>query len=263
MQHQYLNESNFGNIKGLIAKIILHYIRLWDYRTAHGVDQFIANSLFIARRIKKVYGRESTVIYPSVDISTFNLSDKKEDYYLTASRLVPYKKIDLVVEAFSTMPDKKLIVIGDGPDFHKIKKKATENIQLLGYQSSENLKRFMQTARAFVFAAEEDFGIIPVEAQACGTPVIAFGKGGVLETVRGESFDEPTGVFFERQTVESIVNAVHRFENNQSKILPANCRDNAMRFNHCRFRDEFSRHLESAWNSFRSEGIAHQHLRNS
>ena len=253
MQHQYLQESNFGSLKSWIAKIILHYIRQWDYRTANGVDDFIANSHFIARRIKKVYGRESTVIYPPVDISAFTFSDTKGDYYLTASRLVPYKKIDLIVEAFSAMPDKQLVVIGDGPDYGKIAAKAADNIHLLGYQSSDSLKSHMQKARAFVFAAEEDFGIIPVEAQACGTPVIAFGKGGVLETVLGATVDHPTGVFFEAQTVESIVNAVHRFENIESKMQPALCRDNAMRFSVSRFRYEFSTHVKLTLNRIRSQ----------
>lgn len=209
LQHQYLRESGLDHgLKGWIAKYLLYKIRLWDVRTANGVDHFIANSGFIAKRIWKVYRRESIVIYPPVDVKAFELCVQKEDFYLTASRMVPYKKIDLIVEAFSTMPDKKLIVIGDGPDFEKIRACAGSNVTLMGYQSFEVLRDHMQRARAFVFAAEEDFGITPVEAQACGTPVIAFGCGGAIETV----VDGMSGLFFDKQSVESMCEAVKRFE---------------------------------------------------
>lgn len=179
LQHQYLREAGLDKgIKSYIARMLLHKIRLWDCRTANGVDHFIANSQFIARRIKKVYGRDADVIYPPVDVNRFELNFNKEDYFFTASRLVPYKRIDLIVEAFSEMPNRKLVVIGDGPEMQKIKSKAKTNIEILGYQPDSVMQEYMRNAKAFVFAAEEDFGIIPVEAQACGTPVIAFGKGG-------------------------------------------------------------------------------------
>lgn len=240
LQHQYLKESGLTKgVKGLISKLILHYIRIWDYRTANGVDYFLANSKFISRRIKKVYGRNAQVVYPPVDISAFSLQTKKEDYYLTASRMVPYKKMDLIVEAFAKMPDKKLIVIGDGPDFEKIKAKAKSNVELLGYQSFEVLKTHMQNARAFVFAAEEDFGITPVEAQACGTPVIAFGKGGALETViEVESPEQSTGIFFRKQNVDSVIEAVNKFEKNADKYNPIFIRENSLRFSPERFKKE-------------------------
>lgn len=240
LQHQYLKESGLTKgLKGIISKLILHYIRIWDYRTANGVDYFLANSSFIARRIKKVYGRDAQVVYPPVDVTSFSLQTTKENYYFTASRMVPYKKMDLIVEAFSAMPDKKLVVVGDGPDFEKVKSKASDNIELLGYQSFDVLKKYMQNAKAFVFAAEEDFGITPVEAQACGTPVIAFGKGGALETVI--EADEPelsTGVFFKEQTVESIINAVHKFESNASRYNAEFIRENSLRFSPERFKKE-------------------------
>ncbi|EFI6370280.1 glycosyltransferase, partial [Escherichia coli] len=197
LQHQYLRESNLHKgFKGLLAKWILHNIRIWDCRTSNGVDHFIANSKFIARRIKKVYGRNADVIYPPVDVERFTLNENKEQYYFTASRFVPYKRIDLIVEAFSHMKDKKLVVIGDGPEMNKIKAKATSNIEILGYQSNSVMVDYMRNARAFVFAAEEDFGITPVEAQSCGTPVIAYGKGGALETIRPIGVEKATGVFF-------------------------------------------------------------------
>ena len=240
LQHQYLKESSLEQgLKGWLAKWILHKIRIWDVRTANGVDGFIAISKFIERRIWKVYRRESIVIYPPVDVSAFTLSQEKEDFYLTASRMVPYKKIDLIVESFSAMPDRKLVVIGDGPDFEKIKSKAGANVVLMGYQNYEVLKSHMQRAKAFIFAAEEDFGIAPLEAQACGTPVIAFGKGGALETIIGQNEENQTGVLFTAQSIESICAAVNEFELTMGDISSVACRENAMRFAPERFRKEF------------------------
>ena len=231
LQHQYLRESGLDHgLKGWLAKIILHYMRIWDTRTANGVDYFIANSKFIAKRIKKVYGREAEVIYPPVDIDKFELCEDKQDYYLTASRMVPYKKMKLIVEAFNEMPDKKLVVIGTGPEYEKTKAIAKDNIEMMGYQPDEVLKEKMQHAKAFVFAAEEDFGITPVEAQACGTPVIAYGRGGAFETV----IDGRTGILFSKQMIESIQAAVSRFEIN-SELNSSSCRANAERFSIDRF----------------------------
>ncbi|MFP1725507.1 glycosyltransferase family 4 protein [Lonsdalea quercina] len=251
LQHQYLKETGLNKgMKGFIAKVLLHKLRLWDYRTANGVDHFVANSQFIARRINKIYRREADVIYPPVDISRFEFSDKKEEFYLTASRLVPYKKVDLIVEAFAKMPDKKLLVIGDGSDMEKIKALAKPNIELLGYQSDAALIDYMQRAKAFVFAAEEDFGISPVEAQACGTPVIAFGKGGALETVRPLGVDKPTGLFFEQQTATSLCQAVNDFEQLDGKLLAEDCRENALRFSVNRFQLEFDNYVKNKWELF-------------
>ncbi|EPL4489341.1 glycosyltransferase family 4 protein [Klebsiella pneumoniae] len=251
LQHQYLREAGFNKgIKASIVKYLLHKIRLWDYRTANGVDHFIANSQFISRRIKKVYNRESTVIYPPVDVERFTLNDKKEDYYFTASRMVPYKRIDLIVEAFSKMPEKKLIVIGDGSEIGKVKSKASKNVEILGYQPNHFMLEHMQNAKAFVFAAEEDFGITPVEAQACGTPVIAFGKGGSLETIRPLGVDNPTGLFFSEQTIESIISQVNAFERNVEIFEPENCRLNSLRFSSLRFKNEMDNFINDKWLKF-------------
>ena len=229
LTHQYLPESGLDHgIKGWGAKLILHYIRMWDTRTANGVDFFIANSNFIAKRIKKVYGRDATVIYPLVDINAFEYCDEKDDYYLTASRVVPYKKVKLIVEAFNEMPKKKLIVIGDGPDFEKTRLIAKKNITMMGYQSFNVLREKMQHAKAFVFAAEEDFGITPVEAQACGTPVIAYGRGGAVETVKGLKGENMTGIFFYRQEKQAIKDAILDFE--KTKIDYQKCRINSKSF---------------------------------
>ncbi|ELY3086929.1 glycosyltransferase family 4 protein [Klebsiella aerogenes] len=251
LQHQYLREAGLDHgLKGMIAKLILHKMRMWDYRTANGVDHFIANSQFIARRIKKVYGREADVIYPPVDVNRFLLNEDKEDYFFTASRLVPYKRIDLIVEAFSHMPDRKLVVVGDGPEMQKIKSKATANIEILGYQSNEVMQEHMRNAKAFVFAAEEDFGITPVEAQSCGTPVIAFGKGGSLETVRPFGVDNPTGILFDKQDVASVIDAVQKFETMQDQILPNDCRAHALKFSTERFNQEIAEYVNSKYSEF-------------
>lgn len=256
MQHKYLKDSGLdAGIKGWLARWVLHKIRLWDVRTANGVDQFIAISEFIKRRIDKTYRRDSVVIYPPVDVAAFQIQERKEDFYLTASRMVPYKKIPLIVQAFSEMPNKQLVVIGDGPDLNKAKAVAGSNIKILGYQSAEVLKGYMQRAKAFVFAAEEDFGIAPLEAQACGTPVIAFGKGGALETIQGQNNLSPTGLFFYEQSVESILEAVSLFESEYiSRISAQACRDNAERFSQQRFRVQFEDFVKKKWLDF-SKGI--------
>ena len=253
LQHQYLKEAGLNRgMKGWLAKWVLHKIRLWDSRTANGVDSFIAISHFIARRITKVYRRESIVIYPPVDVHAFTQVDNKESFYLTASRLVPYKRIELIVEAFSRMPDRRLVVIGDGPDFDRVKSIAGPNIEILGHQKFEVLKDYMQRAQAFVFAAEEDFGIISLEAQACGTPVIAYGKGALLETINDLSgTEEPTGVFFQSQTVDSIRDAVESFEKNKDKFTPTACRKNAERFAPEVFRESFERFVNDKYEQFR------------
>jgi glycosyltransferase involved in cell wall biosynthesis len=232
MQHQYLRESGLTTgVKSVLARLALHYIRLWDTRTANGVDRFIANSAYVARRIKKTYRRDAEVLYPPVDTEVFTMRRRKEDFYLTASRMVPYKRMDLIVAAFTAMPERRLVVIGDGPDMKRIRPMAGPNVTLLGYQNDAVLREYLQRAKAFVFAAEEDFGILPVEAQACGTPVIAFNKGGVAETIvdiDNPAGAPPTGVLFETQTIGAIIDAVERFT--AAVILPDSCRDLAESF---------------------------------
>ncbi|WP_185733323.1 glycosyltransferase family 4 protein [Burkholderia sp. Bp8998] len=248
LQHQYLEQSNLTHgPKSLLARMILHYIRNWDTRTANAVDGFVANSAFIARRIRKVYHRDAAVIFPPVDVDGFSLNEVKDDFYLTASRMVPYKKIDLIVEAFSRTPERKLVVIGDGPEMQKIRAKAGPNVEIMGYQPFAVLHDRMRRAKAFVFAAEEDFGISVVEAQACGTPVIAYGKGGALETVlEPRSNANPTGLFFDEQTPHAIVAAVDNFERAPQRFTPHACRANAERFSADTFRQRFLDYVEAA-----------------
>ena len=256
LHHQYLRESGLDRgLAGWLARWTLHKARIWDTRTANGVDRFIAISDFIARRIRKAYRRESSIVYPPVDISGFSFQESKADFYLAASRMVPYKRMPMIVEAFSGMPDKKLIVIGEGPDFEKCRAVAGPNVQLLGWQPFAKLKEHMQHAKAFVFAAEEDFGIAPLEAQACGTPVIAFAKGGLRETVQGLDQPEPTGVFFHEQTIEALQGAVTEFELHGQAITPQACRKNALRFSPERFRAEFTALVEDEWQRFQRHGL--------
>ena len=241
LYHQYLHEAKITKgLKGRLAQFFLHYLRVWDTQSSSRVDAFGAISHYIAKRIQKTYGRKSTVIYPPVNTDFYQVGSSKEDFYLTASRLVPYKKIDIIVEAFSQMPEKKLVVIGDGPDMEKLKAKAAKNIELIGHQSDDSLKSHMQRAKAFLFAAIEDFGIVPIEAQACGTPVIAFGKGALLETV----LKDQTGMFFEEQTAGAVQEAVARFEKNQDLFDPIKIRAHAEKFGYDRFAKEFQSWVE-------------------
>lgn len=245
MEDEYLRSA--GLTRGLarwVVRRMIERLRAWDLQASRRVDAFIAISGFIAGRIRQCYQRDSVVIYPPVDTEFYRPGTVKEDYYVTASRLVSYKRVGLIVQALAAMPDRRLIVIGDGPEMKKIQRSATANVTILGYQASDVLKDYIQRARAFVFAAEEDFGIVAVEAQACGTPVIAFGKGGATETVR----DGLTGIFFGEQTAESIIDAVQRFEG--MAFDPQVCRANAMRFAPERFRREFSAFVEQEWQSF-------------
>jgi glycosyltransferase involved in cell wall biosynthesis len=235
MMHHYLKEANLTRgPKAYLAKYLLHKFRIWDYRTANGVDYYIANSDYIRKRIWKVYRREAAVVHPPIDPNNFILCEEKEDFFLAASRMVPYKKMSLIAEAFVEMPDKKLVIIGDGPEFEKVQNIArnAENITVMGYQPDAVLKEHMQKARAFVFAAEEDFGIVPIEAQASGTPVIGYGVGGALETVIDIRIDKlnGTGLFFPEQTIDSIKNTVEEFTLLPEAISPLSCRKNAEKF---------------------------------
>lgn len=252
MQNDYLTVSGMKSLKSALARLILHYIRLWDSAAASRPDVLYGNSAFICRRIEKIYRRTAEVLYPPVDTDYFSFHPEKEDFYLTASRLVPYKRIDLIVETFATLPDRRLVVIGDGPEARKLQSLNLPNVRWLGFQPNDVLREMMQRARAFIFAAKEDFGIVPLEAQACGTPVIAFGEGGALETVIGLEAERPTGVFFQQQTVESLRAAILQFEREHARFDPVACRANAERFSNQRFRREIQQLLETRWQAFRS-----------
>jgi glycosyltransferase involved in cell wall biosynthesis len=243
-----------------MAKVLLHRARIWDLRGANGVDHFVANSRFTARRIWKVYRRRSTVIHPPVDVEAFTLRENKENFYLTVSRLVPYKRIPEIVDAFRALPNQRLIVVGDGPQMRDVKRIAGRNVDILGFQPTEVVRDLMQRAKAFLFAAEEDFGIVPVEAQACGTPVIAFERGGILDSIRGPSEAKPTGTFFSSQSAEAIAKAILEFEAIRHKIIPSVCRDNALRFSIDNFRMKYSAYVNNRWLEATLDGEAWQSI---
>ncbi|MEZ4695543.1 MAG: glycosyltransferase family 4 protein [Rhodothermales bacterium] len=234
-------------VRSALARLILHYMRLYDSSTAGRVDFFLANSNHVARRINKTYRRTADVVYPPVDTTSFVPSAEREDYFFTMSRLVPYKRIDLIVRAFSQLPEERLVVIGDGPEMEKIRGCAGPNVSLMGFQSNDVVRRTMSRAKAFVFAAEEDFGIVPVEAQACGVPVIAFGAGGARETI----LDGVTGVFFQQQTEASLIGAVERFK---SMHFDGDAvRRHAETFSEARFRSRLLEAVDRHYAAFRSE----------
>ena len=253
LQHQYLREAGLDRgLRGWAARWALHRIRQWDVRAANGVDAFVAISHFIARRIRKCYRRDAEVVYPPVDVSQFALKERKDDFYLTVSRLQPYKRVDLLVDAFAQMPERRLVVIGDGPEMKKLRSKAPPNVELAGYRPTAEVRERMRRARAFLFAGLEDFGIVMVEAQACGTPVIAYGRGGAAEIVRGEDAAQPTGAFIQDQTPEAVKEAILSFEK-RPQSDPAACRENALRFDVAVFRERFAAFVSRRWEEFEQE----------
>ncbi len=252
LQQEYLKGSQLQQgPQAILAQFILHYLRLWDLATANRVDCFLANSQYVARRIWKTYRRKAEVIYPPVAVERFQPRQQRDDFYLTLARFVPYKRVDLIVAAFARagLP---LVVIGDGADRKKIQRLATPNIQLLGQQPDEVVADYMARCKAFVFAAAEDFGIAPVEAQAAGAPVIAYGKGGATETI----IPGKTGLFFPEQTIESLLEAVTAFEANRYHFNPDDIRLHAEQFSPERFRQQLTQFIDQKWAIFRrGDGI--------
>ena len=253
MYNEYLEESHLDKgFKSWLVRLMLHPIRQFDAIAGSRVDYYISNSDYVGQRIRKTYRRKATTIHPNIDISNFELCNDKKEYYLASSRLVAYKKIDTIIEAFNQMPDKKLVVIGGGPNLEAYRKLANDNVTVMGYQPFDVLKDKMQHAKAFVFAADEDFGMIPIEAQSCGTPVIAYGHGGSLETVNGGK----TGLFFYEQTPEAIVEAVNKFEAmGLQPFAPADCRQWAEGFSEERFKREIKEFVEEKYEDFKKNGI--------
>ena len=263
LQHQYL--ASTPRLVRPLVRLVLHQLRGWDYRSAQQVDIFVANSDFIRRRIAKTWRRDAEVIYPPVDLAAFPLHRTKSDFYVAASRLVPYKAVPVIAEAFAAMPERRLVVAGSGPDLKRVQEIARQapNIEVLGYVSDTRLRELLQQARALVFAAEEDFGILPVEAQACGTPVIALGRGGALETVRNFPTHgrDSTGVFFPDQTAATIPTAVAAFEAIPDGISPEACASNAARFGPKVFATQFRSLVADAL--ARRQEAGHQILQHS
>ena len=247
LQGEYLHTAGLERgPKSWLARATLHRLRQWDVASAHGVDSFVANSRFVARRIAKAYGRRAAVVWPPVDTEAFTPGGERKDDYLVMARQVPYKRIDLVVQAFAAMPQRRLMVIGDGPEAAKIHRMAPKNVTLLGRQPFAVAREHMRCARAFIYPAIEDFGIVLAEAQAAGTPVIALRRGGAEDIVLDLNSRTPTGVLFDEQTPEAIVEAVERFEAAQPRIDWRACRSNAERFSVAAFRSAMRRCIDDA-----------------
>ena len=253
--HAYLERSALVR-RGLgpLIRWQLHALRQWDQLTAQRVDHLIANSRFTARRIRKFWGREAEVIHPPVCVERFRWTLEREDFYLCLCRLVPYKRVDLVVQAFNRL-GLPLLVVGDGPECQYLEALAGPTVTLLGRQSQQQVEALMARCRAFVFAGLEDFGIAPVEAMASGAPVIAFGRGGLLDTVRcvHQGATDPTGLLFPDQTVDSIEQALQWFADRQlwRQMDPESIRLWAERFRPEAFGSRFEAAVRRAW-------LAHQ-----
>lgn len=249
-QFSYLDQGRLGfGPRGVLFRYLLHRLRTWDTRTAHGPDLMLANSQYVRSRIRRIYGRDAQVVFPPVEMNELRYVADKDDYYVTASFLAPYKRTDLVIQAFNEMPNRRLLVVGEGQQSSALRAMAGSNIIFTGYLPRRDYVEAVALAKALVFAGCEDFGITLAEAQACGTPLIAFSRGGACDIVRRlGATDAPTGVLFERQTAAAIRGAVEYFEVHQRAITPAACRQNAGRFSIERFNGEiaaaFARVLE-------------------
>jgi glycosyltransferase involved in cell wall biosynthesis len=243
--YEYLSQTPMARFPaGAVLRRLLHKMRMWDARTAHSADLFVANSSIVKRRIEQIYGRRAVVIEPPVDVAEIPLVEDKDDYFVVASRLVPYKRIDLVVRAFTEMPSLRLLVVGDGPEMPRLRALAGANVSFTGHLPRAALIEALQKARAFVFAAYEDFGIVMAEAQAAGTPVVAFGRGGAADIVVPLPADGPTGVLFAQQSVEAVKSAVELFCREERRISPSACRAGVERFAPDSFRRRFRAVME-------------------
>jgi glycosyltransferase involved in cell wall biosynthesis len=259
LRDQYLEAQGLATgVRGALVHRVLDRLRDWDRRTSARVTHFVANSQFVRDRIARCYDRTATVIYPPVDTDFFTpavaLERPAADYYFAASRWVPYKRMDVIAAAFRDLPERRLIVAGDGPEAIRVRRAGGLNVEFVGEVSRERMRDLLRGARAFLFAAEEDFGILPLEAQACGTAVIAYGRGGARETVRDRSQGRPTGLFFAAQTPPAIADAVRRFEQELPAIDPRDCRQQALQFGANRFTRQLQTFVEQAWSRFARAG---------
>ncbi len=246
MRNEYLNSFGFPKRKAL--SLMLDYLKKWDKRNSSGVTHFIANSKNVQRRIKDAYNTNSIVIYPPVDCNRFKFSHQNDGYYLIVSALVSYKRIELAVKTLRDT-ELKLLIVGNGPEMKNLKNKATNNITFVENADDRQVVEYMRACTALIFPGEEDFGIVPLEAQACGKPVIAFGKGGALETVIGLNHSrsaqaDPTGIFFYEQCPKALLEAVQLFEKKRDKFNANNCRDNAIKFDRPVYQLSMQKYIE-------------------
>jgi glycosyltransferase involved in cell wall biosynthesis len=253
LKHQYLHDAGLEKgVQSFATQYALHLLRSWDAVAAQRPDGFIANSQFVSERIRKYYRRDCSVVHPPVSVTGFNFQDKKESYYVSVGRLVPYKRCNVLVDAFRQMPDRKLVVIGSGPELKKLQSQATPNVFFLGFVPEPLLRELVANAQAMLFAGIEDFGISLVEAQAAGTPVIGFNQGGLVEIIQTQTSNEPTGFVFDEQTADSVIDAIESFERLRPFIAPLACRNNSMNFSVEKFRERFLTQTNSILNAGRA-----------
>ncbi len=238
--HKYLREFKYSNLTKKFVPFAMNYIRMWDKISADRPDKYIANSKFVASRIKKYYNKDAFVINPPVSAEKFHISKNAKDYYLMIGRALPYKRFDIVVKAFNELKF-PLKIIGKGPEMNKLKKYANSNVEFLGYLNDEEISNYYSKCKAFIFPPEEDFGITPLEAMASGRPVIAFRGGGALETV----VENKTGLFFNKQTPQSIINVIKDFDSR--KFNPKEIRDHALEFDRELFKKKIKKFIEEEY----------------
>ena len=256
---RYLWDGHSAYLRGMsplmrtIFGLASHYVRNWDYSAAQRVDYFIANSNYVARRIWKYYRRNSAIIHPPINTSQSFLASKPEDYYLAVGRLVPYKRTDILIDACTRL-GRKLVIVGDGPEIKRLQKRSAKNIEFLGEVDETRLRNIYACCRALLFAADEDFGMVPLEAQSFGRPVIAYGKGGSLETVvatdpaagqwQTNQMDGVTGVFFEEQTAGSLIQGMLRFEAHEESFVPKQIQSHARKFDTAIFVERLRNYIQ-------------------
>jgi len=256
--HQYKNDYGFGLVARPAFALAAHYLRLWDSASADRVDYFVANSRNVANRIRKHYRRDATVVHPPVNVASGYVSDKPEDYYLAVGQFVDYKRMDLAVAACNRL-GRRLHIVGGGEQYKNLKRLAGPSVHFCGSLSDEELREQYAHCRALLFPGEEDFGIVPVEALSFGRPVIAYGRGGILESVNGCYVDAPfdpacaTGLFFRQQSVDSLTEAILRFEQVEREFHPLYIRERAKRFGPSHFRENFENVLVEKWGEFQRD----------